>query len=289
MSNDKRDLGEDRSIFVNTHPHINPSVQKVRHFFSAKEGQFASAIEGYNTVVIVSNLAGTAGAAMAPAACAIASRSATVISFAIMPFGFEKERHFAAGVALRRVRAASHSTIVADNGALSDNNPDLSFEECISLLNSALADVAASVAAKGAGPDMNILATGRASRGDEPLRDPLSMLFSGATEIGRAVVYVMGGDKLSLGALDDIASCARGVFGQDGATEVLLSVEPAGGSAQTRVHVVASAPSKTRFDRYDPLGEVIPADSHLDWDEPDSAPEMGLAAVAAAVAIPAME
>jgi hypothetical protein len=42
-----------------------------------------------------------------------------------------------------------------------------------------------------------------------------------------------------------------------------------------RVHLVASAPQKTRFDRYDPLGDVIP--DALDWDEPDSAPDIKLA------------
>jgi hypothetical protein len=42
-----------------------------------------------------------------------------------------------------------------------------------------------------------------------------------------------------------------------------------------RVHLVASAPQKTRFDRYDPLGDIIP--DALDWDEPDSAPDIQLA------------
>ena len=43
-----------------------------------------------------------------------------------------------------------------------------------------------------------------------------------------------------------------------------------------RVHLVASAP-KTRFDAYDPLSQIIPLDSQLDWDEPDSAPEIKMA------------
>ena len=41
-----------------------------------------------------------------------------------------------------------------------------------------------------------------------------------------------------------------------------------------RVHLVASAPQKTRFDGYDPLGMIA---DELDWDEPDSAPEIELA------------
>jgi hypothetical protein len=40
---------------------------------------------------------------------------------------------------------------------------------------------------------------------------------------------------------------------------------------------VASAPQKTRFDRYDPLGNIIPKENVLDWDDLDSAPDIDLA------------
>jgi hypothetical protein len=45
-------------------------------------------------------------------------------------------------------------------------------------------------------------------------------------------------------------------------------------SSGVRIHLVASAPQKTRFDSYDPLGDIIP--DVLDWDEPDSAPDIKL-------------
>jgi cell division protein FtsZ len=275
VSNDKRDLGDERSIYVNSGAWVNPSGYKLRSFLNAKAGQLAGALEGFGTVIVISNLAGRAGAAMAPVVCNAARQNAAVISFAIMPFGFEKDRLFVAGVALRRIREYSTSTIVMDNDAFLDNNPELSKEECYSLTNSAIVEVASSIASKGVRPDMNVLATSIAQGDSEKsLRDSASMLYRDVANpetIKRAVVYVMGGDKLSINALSNIVSCAKGIFKDEGTTEVAMSSMAA--TDGVRVHLVASAP-KTRFDAYDPLSEIIPADSHLDWDEPDSAPEI---------------
>jgi hypothetical protein len=95
------------------------------------------------------------------------------------------------------------------------------------------------------------------------------------------VVYVMGGESLPLSALNQLVSQVQGVFKEEGATEVaMMSTAAAATGDGVRVHLVASAPQKTRFDAYDPLGMII-ADE-LDWEEPDSAPEIELA-------IPVME
>jgi len=39
---------------------------------------------------------------------------------------------------------------------------------------------------------------------------------------------------------------------------------------------MASIQEDTRFDRYDPLGEIIPKDNVLDWDELESSPDIEL-------------
>jgi cell division protein FtsZ len=38
--------------------------------------------------------------------------------------------------------------------------------------------------------------------------------------------------------------------------------------------LLAAVCEKTRFDNYDPLGEVIPKENILDWDEMDSSPDI---------------
>ncbi len=278
VSSDKRDLGDENSVLVNTGKYVNPSALKLRSFAQVKADQLSAKMEGFGTVVVMANLAGKAGAAMAPIVCNLAKSAGTVITFAIMPFGFEKDRVFSAGVALRRVREYSHSTIVLDNDAFLDNNPDLSKEECYSLTNSAILGVVSSFSSQGPRPDMNILCTSKPGDSETSLRDSVSMLYqdvAGTDAIKRTILYVMGGDKMPISALNQLVSFARGIFKEEGTTEVAMSSLSAGDGV--RVSLVASAPQKTRFDAYDPLGDIIPMESHLDWDEPDSAPEIQLA------------
>ena len=55
-----------------------------------------------------------------------------------MPFKFEKERIFQSGVALKRIRKDSRCTIVVDNDALLDSNPDLTQKQCYDISNKAI-------------------------------------------------------------------------------------------------------------------------------------------------------
>jgi cell division protein FtsZ len=235
-----------------------------------------AAFDGYQTIIIVSNLAGRAGSAMAPLVCRMAREKGTVISVAIMPFKFEKDRIFNSGTALRRVREASDSIIVMDNDAFLDNNPELSLEECFAITNTAISEVISSISTGAVRPAMNVLCTSRASSSTESsLRDSVAMLYDSVPEaetVKRAMVYVMGGDRVPVGDLNKLVGFVQGIFQEEGSTEVAMSSVAGDG---VRVHLIASAPQKTRFDRYDPLGDIIP--DVLDWDEPDSAPDIKLA------------
>jgi len=279
ISNDKKDLFHSEkctAVYVDSGEWVNPSSLKLRSFVEAHRNEMIAAMNAYPTVVVVSNLAGRAGTAMAPIICRMANETSTVISIAIMPFKFEKDRIFNSGTALRRVREASDSTIVMDNDAFLDNNPELSQEECFSITNGAIIEVIASISAGSVRPAMNILCTSRANSSSESsLRDSVAMLYDSVPNPGtikRAMVYVMGGDRIPVGDLNKIVTYVQAIF-QEGVTEVAMSSMAA--TDGVRVHLVASAPQKTRFDRYDPLGDIIP--DVLDWDELDSAPEIKLA------------
>lgn len=280
ISNDKKDLVHNEkytAVYVDSGEWINPSSLKLRSFVQAHKREMLAAMDGYSTVIVVSNLAGRSGAAMAPLVCKMAKVSGTVISIAIMPFKFEKDRIFNSGTALRRVRESSDSTIVMDNDAFLDNNPELSQQECFSLTNNAIVEVVASISTGALRPAMNILCTSRSSTSSESsLRDSVAMLYDSvpnAETVKRAMVYVMGGDRVPVGDLNKLVGYVQSIFKEEGATEVAMSSMAA--SDGVRVHLIASAPQKTRFDRYDPLGDIIP--DVLDWDEPDSAPDIKLA------------
>jgi cell division protein FtsZ len=285
ISNDKKDLVHNEkctAVYVDSGKWINPSSMKLRSFVQAHHKEMIATISGYSTVIVVSNLAGRAGTAMAPLVCRMAKESGTVISIAIMPFKFEKDRIFNSGTALRRVRESSDSSIVMDNDAFLDNNPELTQDECYGITNSAIVEVISSISTGSVRQAMNILCTSRANSSSESsLRDSVAMLYDtvpDAATVKRAMVYVMGGDKVPVGDLNKIAGYVRGIFQEEGTTDVAMSSMAA--TDGVRIHLVASAPQKTRFDRYDPLSDIIP--DVLDWDELDSAPDIKLA-------IPAIE
>ncbi len=278
ISNDKNDLVNDNHILVRSGQWLNPSTYKLRSFASLKQDQIRSAVEGFNTIIVISNLAGRAGAAMAPVVCGIAKENATVISVAIMPFGFEKDRIFASGVALKRVRESSHSVVVMDNDSFLENNPELTKEECFAITNTAITEVLFSMHLSGIDPQMSLLCTSKQSGDSETsLRDSAAMLhqqISDTSAIKRAMIYVVGGEKLPISSLDRIVSYAQGIFKEEGTTEVAMSTIASTGGIRT--HMVVSATQKTRFDSYDPLG-AIPKENYLDWSEPESTPDIQLA------------
>jgi len=282
ISNDKKDLVHNdkcTAIFVRSGEWVNPSCYKLRSFVEGHRKEMTAAMRGYSTVIVVSNLAGRAGTAIAPLVCRTAKKdsSTAVISLAIMPFKYEADRIFSAGTALRRVREVSDSTIVMDNDAFLDNNPELSQQDCFAITNNAIVEVIASISAGMIKPAMNVLCTSRASPNSESsLRDSLSMLYnavSDASTVKRAMVYVMGGKSIPVGELNKLVGCVRGIFKEDRSIEVGM-LSSMSSSSGVRIHLVASAPQKTRFDSYDPLGDIIP--DVLDWDEPDSAPDIKL-------------
>ena len=283
ISNNKKDLvHNDRctAIFVRSGEWVNPSSYKLRSFVENHRSEMAAAMRGYSTVIVVSNLAGRAGTAIAPLVCKMAKKdsSTAVISITIMPFKYETDLIFSDGTALRRVREGSDSTIVMDNDAFLDNNPELSQQDCFAITNNAIVEVIASISAGMIKPAMNVLCTSRASPNSESsLRDSLSMLYnavSDASTVKRAMVYVMGGKSIPVGELNKLVGCVRGIFKEDRSIEVGM-LSSMSSSSGVRIHLVASAPQKkTRFDSYDPLGDIIP--DVLDWDEPDSAPDIKL-------------
>ena len=267
VSNDQKDLQAGDSIMVSTAPVVNPSVQLIRGSSYGACGKIRDKISGYSTVVLVANLAGRAGSALAPAvsqACREAGKEA--ISFAIMPFGYEKDRIFNSGVALKRLRENSGCTIVLDNDALLESNPGLSPNACFDIANKAILHVVGSLYTSEIEPETSILATGTKNPDiEESLRDSLKMLYDDAPpgSVRRSMLYVAGGNDVPAGVLRSISGIAGGILG-DGDAQVGL--EPAPG--ESNVVMLSTVQGMTKFDGYDPLG-AIPQEDTLDWSEPE--------------------
>jgi len=267
ISNDSKDISsENESIHVSTDSIINPSIQLIRGSTYKISEEIKSKISQYSTIVLMSNLAGKAGAAIAPVVSQMCKETDKgLISFAVMPFKYEKERIFNSGVALKRVRENSQCTIVLDNDSLLESNPDLTSKACYNIANSAIMHVVKSLESSEISSETSILTTSKNGQSmEDSLRDSLKMLYENAppNAIKSSMLYVTGGDNIPVGIINSIKNITSGI------TNEANSQISTSSSDESKVIMLSSVQGMTKFDNYDPLG-MIPKDQTLDWDTPD--------------------
>ena len=219
ISNDVKDCSlSDDSIHISTDSIINPSVQLIRGSTYKKSEDIKSKISQYSTIVLFSNLAGKAGSAISPVVSEICKDTDKgLITFAIMPFKYEKERIFNSGISLKRVRENSHCTIVLDNDSLLESNPDLTPKTCYDIANSAIMHVVKSLETTEIDSEANILTTSKDGQNiEESLRDSLKMLYQNASpnSVKSSMLYVAGGENIPVGVINSIKNISNGITNQ---------------------------------------------------------------------------
>jgi len=268
ISNDAKDFAtESNSIHISTDSVINPSVQLIRGSTYKASEEIKSKIAKYSTVVLMSNMAGKAGSAIAPVVSEICKESDKgLISFAIMPFKYEKDRIFNSGISLKRVREDSECTIVLDNDSLLESNPDLSPKACYEIANSAIMHVVKSLGTSEISNETSILTTSKDGQDiEDSLRDSLKMLYGNAppNSVKRSMLYVVGGSNIPVGVINSITSLTAGIVSESNS-----EIDMASNSDNSKVVMLSSIQGMTKFDNYDPLG-MIPQEDTLDWSTPD--------------------
>jgi len=266
ISNDKKDLSIDNSIEISTKSIINPSVQLIRGCAFEYNEKISKKISEYKTVIIMANLAGKSGASLSPMISSICKeQNKNVLSFAIMPFKFEKDRIFQSGISLKRLRVNSDCVIIIDNDALLDSNPELTPEKCYDITNRAIQCLTRSLSTSSLPEDTNILSTSKNTVDIETsLKDSIRMLYEDAApnNIKRSMLYVYGGSKIPVGVINSISNIVEGIF-EENNTEVDMS-----SSENTNVVMLSAIKGETHFDKYDPLG-MIPQEKTIDWNDPE--------------------
>jgi cell division protein FtsZ len=268
ISNDVKDHStENVSIHVSTGSVINPSVQLIRGSTYNIVDEIKSKISGYSTIVLMSNLAGKAGSAMAPVVSEICKEADIgLVSFAIMPFKYEKDRIFNSGVSLKRIRENSQCTVVLDNDSLLESNPDLSPKACYDIANSAILHVVKSLVSSDMVKETNILTTSKDGQNlEDSLRDSLKMLYGNASpnSVKRSMLYVVGGNNIPVGILNSITKLTAGILNESNS-----QIDMSSTADESKVVMLSSIQGMTKFDNYDPLG-MIPHGNTLDWSTPD--------------------
>jgi len=265
ISHEKKDLTSENSIKISTKSVVNPSTQLIRGSALEVSDEIKKNIENYATVILMSNLAGKDGAGIGPIVSRICKQEQkNLLSFAIMPFKFEKERIFQSGIALKRIRQDSQCTIVIDNDALLDSNPDLTQNQCYDISNNAIESMMRSLKSSEISGDTNIMSVSKVGDNIETsLKDSLRMLYEDAppNSIKRSMLYVYGGSNVPVGVLNTISNITGGTFDEN-STHVDMSSE------ESKVVMLSSIQGETKFDKYDPLG-IISQEKTIDWDEPE--------------------
>jgi len=265
ISHDQTDITAENSIKISTKSVVNPSTHLIRGSTLETSDEIKKNITNYSTVILMSNLAGKAGTGIGPIVSKICKQEQkNLLSFAVMPFKFEKERIFQSGIALKRIREDSQCTIVVDNDALLDSNPDLTQKECYDISNNAIENVMHSLKSSEISDNTNILSTSNAADDIEvSLKDSLRMLYEDAppNSIKRSMLYVYGDGNIPVGILNTISTITGGTFDED-STHIEMSSE------KPRVMMLSSIQGETKFDKYDPLG-IISSEKTIDWDEPE--------------------
>ena len=267
ISNDTKDFSPDNSfIQISTDSIVNPSTQLIRGSAFKVSDEIKSKIANYSTIVMMSNLAGKAGSAIAPVVSEMCKESDKgLISFAIMPFKYEKDRIFNSGISLKRIREDSKCTIVLDNDSLLDSNPDLSPKACYDIANSAIMHIVESLGTSEISSETNILSTSKNGQDiEDSLRDSLKMLYENAppNSVKRSMLYVVGGSNIPVGVLNSITNITNGILKESNSQINMTSNE------ESKVVMLSAIQGMTKFDKYDPLG-MIPQENTLDWSTPD--------------------
>ena len=265
ISHDQKDLTSENSIKISTKSVVNPSTHLIRGSALDASDDIKKNMENYSTVILISNLAGKDGTGIGPIVSRLCKQEQkNLLSFAIMPFKFEKERIFQSGVALKRIRQDSQSTIVIDNDALLDSNPDLTQNQCYDISNKAIESIMHSLKSSEISEDTNIMSTSKVTDDIESsLKDSLRMLYEDAppNSIKRSILYVYGSSNIPVGVLNTISNITGGTFDEN-STHLEMSSE------ESKVILLSSIQGETRFDKYDPLG-IISQENTIDWDEPE--------------------
>jgi len=265
ISHDQNDITVENSIKISTKSVVNPSTHLIRGSTLETSDEIKKNITNYSTIILMSNLAGKAGTGIGPIVSKICKQEQkNLLSFAVMPFKFEKERIFQSGIALKRIRQDSQCTIVVDNDALLDSNPDLTQKQCYDISNNAIESMVHSLKSSEISDDINILSTSKSTDNIESsLKNSLRMLYEDVppNSIKRSMLYVYGGNNIPVGVLNTISNITGSTFDED-------SIHVEMSSEESKVVMLSSIQGETRFDKYDPLG-IISTENTIDWDEPE--------------------
>lgn len=276
ISNNKGDLEVSSSLHIDCKSWINPSTYKIRSFLEFHKEEICSKLSEYQTIILVTSLGEKTGIAIAPIVSHIAKSilNKRLISVVTMPFGHEKDRLFQASISLKRISLDSDINFVVDNDAYVEINPHLTIEDCSKITDEIVLNAIKLIPQITLNLGTNLVSgTLKENNIEVAIKDLIVQLYSslGTSTITKSVLYVDGARNEPIGRLNEMLSNFQNSMEGD-TNDVSFVVTD---SSRNSMHLIASIKGRTKFDSYDPLN-LIPDENILDWDIPESHPNINL-------------
>lgn len=276
ISNNKEDLEVSSSLHIDCKSWINPSTYKIRSFLEFHKEEICSKLSEYQTIILVTSLGEKTGIAIAPIISHIAKNllNNRLISVVTMPFGHEKDRLFQASISLKRISLDSDINFVVDNDAYVEINPHLTIEDCSKITDEIVLNAIKLIPQITLNLGTNLVSgTLKDNNIEVGIKDLIAQLYSslGTSSITKSVLYVNGARNEPIGRLNEMLSNFQNSMEGD-TNDVSFVVTD---SSRNNMHLIASIKGRTKFDSYDPLN-LIPDENILDWDIPESHPNINL-------------
>jgi cell division protein FtsZ len=249
-------------------------------------------VAGARLVFVAAGLGGMVGSVLAPILVQTARENgAMALAIAAMPYGFEKNKHFYAGLALKQLKATADGVVIIDNSQLTETAPETPVGDLYAMINEkigfALNKIIASStngdyplglnkflgATSGQGYSLFSVGTAETNRVEEAVARAVRTLSENAEpdEAKGALLYIVGDTTLTPRDLENSVGVLTSLMSNT-AMEIQYGFSTKGRGSSTAI-LLASGFSKTKFDHYDPLTEVL-GDGVLD-PQPEEALEMG--------------
>lgn len=276
ISNNKEDLEVSSSLHIDCKSWINPSTYKIRSFVEFHKEEICSKLSEYQTIILVTSLGEKTGIAIAPLISHIAKNilNKRLISVVTMPFGHEKDRLFQASISLKRISLDSDINFVVDNDAYVEINPHLTIADCLKITDEIVLNAIKLIPQITLNLGTNLVSgTLKENNIEVGIKDLIAQLYSslGTSSITKSVLYVNGARNEPIGRLNEMLSNFQNSMEGD-TNDVSFVVTD---SSRNSMHLIASIKGRTKFDSYDPLN-LIPDENILDWDIPESHPNINL-------------
>jgi cell division protein FtsZ len=276
ISNNKEDLEVSSSLHIDCKSWINPSTYKIRSFLEFHKEEICSKLSEYQTIILVTSLGEKTGIAIAPLISHIAKNilNKRLISVVTMPFGHEKDRLFQASISLKRISLDSDINFVVDNDAYVEINPHLTIADCLKITDEIVLNAIKLIPQITLNLGTNLVSgTLKENNIEVGIKDLIAQLYSslGTSSITKSVLYVNGARNEPIGRLNEMLSNFQNSMEGD-TNDVSFVVTD---SSRNSMHLIASIKGRTKFDSYDPLN-LIPDENILDWDIPESHPNINL-------------